>query len=190
MVYGMILINNGMYTRQKQRAGIVSFAEKSGFNIDSFMAYSENPNLDIIKPGDSVVFYAWSCISRTRPQLKKCLDYFVKNRVCFYSSTSNLCIDKNFDFNQLAISFDVYEDIRFDFVSNKNVAGVHSRIAMGKPSGCHTGAKNKKHIWDRYESKILSMHANGDSMYSIAKELNLNAPAVKRCLVANNIKEV
>lgn len=188
MIYGMILLEHNLLSQQKQHDGIVAFAEKNGLKIDSFLSYKHMPDLDCINPGDSVVFYAWSCVGETRPQLKKSISYFVENRVNFYSATSEYFVDKTCDFKQLAASFILYEDIRFNFISNKNFEAVQRRIAKGISAGRPKGLKNKKHVWDNYESEILSMYASGDSMYQIARKLNLTDPAVKRCLVANNVK--
>lgn len=187
MIYGMILLEHNLLSQQKQHDGIVAFAEKNGLKIDSFLSYKHMPDLDFIKPGDSVVFYAWSCVGETRPQLKKSISYFVENRVNFYSATSEYFVDKTCDFKQLAASFILYEDIRFNFISNKNFEAVQRRIAKGISAGRPKGVKNKKHVWDAYESEILSMYAAGASMYQIARNLNLTDPAVKRCLVEFNV---
>ena len=188
MIYGMIFLEHPLFSQQKQHDAIYEFAKRIGWNIDSFLLYSETPNLEIIKPGDSVVFYAWNCVAKSRPQLMKNIGYFIENKIYFYSVTSDYCADKQFDFKQLARAFGLYEDIRFNFISGKNIGAVNARVARGGLGGRRKGSKNKTHVWDDYESQILSMYKSGVSMYSIARQLNLTAPAVKRCLVANNVK--
>lgn len=187
MIYGAIFLEHNQLSRQKQRDGITSFAKKKHLKIDSFLSYADMLNLDVIKPGDSVVFYAWSCVGDTRPQLKKTIGYFAENNICFYSATSEYCADKRFDFKQLADAFKLYEDIRFSFISNKSFKAVRHRIEHGIPTGRHKGTKNKTHVWDGHESEIISMYANGETMYSISKKLNLSNPSVKRCLVELNV---
>lgn len=189
MIYGAIFLEHNLLSQQKQRDGISAFARKNHLKIDFFLSYTDMLNLDVIKPGDSVVFYAWSCIGNTRPQLKKTMNYFVENQICFFSATSEYYADKMFDFKQLANAFKLYEDIRFNFISNKSFEAVRHRIEHGIPAGRHKGTKNKTHVWDGHESEIMSMYADGETMYSISKKLNLSNPAVKRCLVAHNVKD-
>lgn len=186
MIYGLIFLNHRT-SAIAQRQSIVQFAENKGYTIDDFLSYSDLPDLTRVKPGDSVIFYAWYCVGKTRPQLKKTIKYLIENRIYFYSATSDFCADQKFNFDQLAHAFALYEDMRFNFISDKNLDAVNRRIAMGCPSGRHKGTKNKRHVWDAYESQILSMYKSKQSMYSIAKELKLTAPAVKRCLAANNV---
>lgn len=188
MVYGMVLVEHSLWSSQAQCDGIVGFAKKNGLKIDSWLTYSDTPYLECIKPGDTVVFYSWGCVGKTRPQLKKCISYFLENKIYFYSATSEYCAGAGCDFNQLATTFALYEDIRFNFISNKNIEAVNRRIARGISAGRHRGTKNKTHVWDPHKSEILQMYKSGASMYSIARKLNLTDPAVKRCLVANNIK--
>ncbi|MFQ6739120.1 MAG: hypothetical protein ACLRFJ_00405 [Alphaproteobacteria bacterium] len=187
MIYGAIFLKHNRLSKQKQHDGINAFARKNNLKIDSFISYADMLNLDVIKPGDSVVFYAWSCIGNTRPQLKKTMNYFVNNKIFFYSATSEYYADKRFNFKQLADAFKLYEDIRFNFISNKSFEAVRHRIEHGIPAGRHKGTKNKTHVWDGHESEIVSMYAAGETMYSISKKLNLSNPAVKRCLVELNV---
>ena len=187
MIYGMLFVNHTLYSSATQRAGIASFCKKNGIIPDAFLSYRDMPDMGEVNPGDSVVFYAWSCVGKTRSQLKKVIGYLLQNKINFYSATGKYNAATGADFNHLSHAFDLYEDIRFNFISDKNLAVVRARVASGQSLGRPRGAKNRTHIWTKHESKILSMHDAGFSMYRIARELNLTAPAVKRCLIANNI---
>ena len=147
MIYGAIFLKHNRLSEQKQHDGINAFARKNNLKIDSFLSYTDMLNLDVIKPGDSVVFYAWSCIGNTRPQLKQTINYFVANKIFFHSATSEYCAGKTFDFKQLAAAFKLYEDIRFNFISNKNFESVKRRIVRGISAGRRKGTKNKTHVY-------------------------------------------
>ena len=187
MVYGMLFVNHTLYSSAIQRAGIASFCKKNGLTPDGFLSYRDMPDVGEIKPGDSVVFYAWSCVGKTRSQLKKVIGYLLQNKINFYSATGKYNAATGADFNHLSHAFGLYEDIRFNFLSHKNIAATRRRIARGGSVGRHLGTKNKTHVWDKYAPRIVSMHRAGLSMYRIAHDLNLTAPAVKRCLTANNV---
>lgn len=62
----------------------------------------------------------------------------------------------------------------------------HNRLSVQKQHDGINAFARKNNL--KYETEILSMYASGDSMYQIARKLNLTDPAVKRCLVANNVK--
>lgn len=186
MIYGMIFLGHRTDAPTQRRA-IAAFAKKMGLKIDKYLSYDDAPDFATVRPGDSVIFYAWYCVGKTRPQLKRAIGYLLENKIHFYSTLSNFCADTSFDFEQLARAFGLYEDIRFSFISDKNLDAANRRIAMGRQSGRHIGTKNKTHVWDDFAPRILSMHRAGVSMYRIAHDLNLTAPAVKRCLVANNV---
>lgn len=190
MIYGLIFLQHGRISAQEQRKGIVRFAKKQGLKLDGFLSYSELPEFTKINPKDSVIFYAWYCAGKTRPLLKKCINYLIENKIYFYSATSDFYANKRFDFEQLFRAFALYEDIRFSFISDKNMAAVGRRAARGIHAGRHKGTRNKTHVWDELESQILSMYATGHSMYAIGKNLNINSAAVKRCLVAHNAKRI
>ena len=190
MVYGMILLEHIKWKPTEQRVGIQAFARKNGLKIDQFLSYFPNPNILNIKSGDTVVFYDWSCICNSRKYLNVFLEHLINKHVCIYSVQSKYNIDENTNFDQLVNAFNFFEDIRFRFLSNQNTKVVQSRIAQGQPAGRHKGSKNKTHVWDEHEAEILLMHADGFSMYAIAKKMNINAPAVRRCLIANNIKDI
>lgn len=185
MIYGLIFHNASNITSQEQRDAIVRYADKNHLKIEQFIFYNDRPDITLFKSGDSVIFFAWCCICDKRTLLKSLLQHFLKNNIRVYSTTSAYCVDGAIDFKQLEYAFNLYEDIRSNFISNKNRAGAKRRVANGYALGRPQGAKNKRHVLDGKEKQILKMYSNGASMYAIAQKLKVSGPTIKRFLSAH-----
>ena len=182
MVYGMILLEHTKWEPTEQRVGIQAFAKKIGLKIDKILSYMEKPDFSGIKNNDTIIFYDWSCICNSRKDISKYVEQFVKNRIYVYSARSEYCIDKRCNFEYLKYAFLLFEDIRFRFLSVQNTKVVQNRVHAGR----YRGSANQKHVWDGYESQILSMYDEGKTMYAIGKKLNLTPSSVRRFLMSQN----
>ena len=182
MIYGLIFTGNTIVTSQDQRDAIVAYANKHNLKIDQFILYNERPDMTLFEPGDSVVFFAWDCICNKRTFLNTIVQHFLKNNICMYSTTSAYCIDDKTNFKQFEYAFNLYEDIRFRFLSGKSIGGAKVRVTNGHAPGRPFGSKNKRHVLDGKGKAILHMYSNGASMYAIAKKLKVSAPTIKRFL--------
>lgn len=186
MIYGLIFLEHITTTSQKQRDAIVDFAKQHHFKIDNFIFYNTKPDITLFKTGDSVIVFTWNCLCARGAVLNTVIRHFIKNKINLYSVTSNYCIDESKGFNRLDYAFGLYEDIRFNFLSERSICGAKRRIANGHAPGRPNGAKNKHHVLDGKEKMILKMYSNGISMYAIAKKLKVSAPTIKRFLSKNN----
>lgn len=186
MIYGLIFLRHPVLTSQEQRDGIINYAKLHGLQIDKFISYNERPDITLFHAGDSIVLLAWNCICAKRSVLNTLVKYFLKNNIKLYSATSGYCIDNTVDFGAFEYAFNLYEDIRFNFLSAKSTAGVRVRVANGYAPGRHLGSKNKRHVTDGKETEILNMYSAGHSMYAIAKKLKVSAPTIKRFLSTQN----
>lgn len=182
LIYGMILLGNVVASSQEQCDGILQYAKKHDFRIDKILSHSRVPVAVPFKPGDSVVFFSWNCISEDRANLNAFIQYALKNDINIYSATSSYKIDKSKDYEQLLYAFKLYEEIRTCFISAKGKIGVKTKIANGLKVGRVQGSRNTKHSWDGKEKKILSLYAQGLSMNVIAKKVKLSPPTIKRFL--------
>ena len=121
MIYGLILLKHAKISTQKQRAGILDFATEKHFHIDRFVSFEDRPDLALFKSGDTIICYAWNCLCKKRTFLRVFIKYFLENNIYIYSSTSKYCIDGQTDIKIIKHAFELYEDIRFNFLSNKSL---------------------------------------------------------------------
>lgn len=184
MIYGFIFTKHLKYSAQNQRNGIENFIKKHNLSLDKFVSFDENPDISILKPGDSVICYSWDCLCTERSFLRKIIQFLLKHKIYIYSATSKYCLDKSTDINALAYGVNMYDDIWNTFISYKNILGAKTRVANGKSAGRPIGAKNIKHVLDGKENLVLDMYNHGFSMYAIANKLNTSAPTIKRFLVS------
>lgn len=186
MNYGLIFTKNIKVSATDQRKKITQFASVQKIPVDKFILFDTNPDISVFKPNDTIICYAWDCLCHTQGFLRQFILYILSNRIYVYSTTSKYNIDKKMDPDAMKYAFDMYEDIRFNFVSRKNLQSAQTKIANGQKIGRPTGAKNSNHILDGKEQMILNMYANGTSMRVIAQEINVSVPTIKRFLVASN----
>lgn len=186
MIYGLIFLGHAKAGADVQRNKLLDFAKKRNLKIDRFISYEDSPNFADFLPGDTVICYAWNCICKTKPGLNTFLRYAIKNKICIFSVTSKYGIGQSVDWTQLENAFDLYEDIRFNFLSHKNTAAASRRVENGHAPGRPMGSKNTKHILDGKEKAILDMYNSGASMYAISKKMQVSAPTIKRFLTTQN----
>lgn len=184
MFYGLILLKHTKISTQKQRADILRVAKEKNFHIDKFILSEDRPELSQFKSGDTIVCSAWSCLCKKRTFLRVFIKYILDNSIFLYSATSGYCVDKTADIKSINYAFSLYEDIRFNFLSHKNIEAAVARVQNGHEPGRKTGSRNMRHILDGKEKAILKMVANGSSMYAIAKKMKVSAPTIKRFLVS------
>ena len=183
MIYGLILLKHAKLSTQKQRAGIVEFATTKCLCIDKFISFEDRPDLSQFKQGDTIICYAWNCLCKKQSFLRMFVKYILENNIYLYSATCKYCIDKQADIKNIKYAFELYEDIRFNFLSNKSLEGAVVRVQNGHEPGRKTGSKNIRHILDGKEKEVLKMASDGCSMYAIAKKMKVSAPTIKRFLV-------
>lgn len=186
MIYGLILLKHAKTSTQKQRAGILGVATEKHFHIDKFISFEDKPDLSLFKPKDTIICYAWNCLCKKRTFLRLFIKYVLENNIYICSATSKYCIDKQADIKTFERAFELYEDIRFNFLSNKSLEGVVVRVQNGHEPGRKTGSRNVRHILDGKEKAILKMYADGCSMYAIAKKIKVSAPTIKKFLVSQS----
>lgn len=187
MIYGLIFLEHTRLSAKKQRADIVQFAKLRNLSVNKFIEFAGNPDISIFKSGDVIICHSWGCLCEDRAFLRRFIKYLLANNVFLYSVTSKYCIDDIMNTGVLKYAFDLYEDIRFNFVSNKNIRGARQRVANGHAPGRPHGAKGQRHVMDGKENDALTMHRNGFSMYAISKKLGVSTPTIKRFFVAQNV---
>lgn len=182
MIYGLVFLGHTRVSPADQRGGILQFSRKHEMPIDEFVSFDINPGLLNFKPGDTIICYAWNCLCRDMAFLRMFVQHAAKNGISIYSTTSKYHIDASMDMNAIAYALAMYEDMRFNFWSNKSVEGATKRIVSGR----RAGSKNKSHILDGREKVVCDMYAAGFSMYAIAKKLKVTAPTIKRFLASQS----
>lgn len=186
MIYGLVFLDHTKTSAQIQRNELQQFAKKHNLKINEFISYKDSPNLMRFLPGDTIICYGWNCICKNRPFLNIFLQYVLKNKIHLFSVTSKYCIDQTMDAELLEYAFNLYEDIRFNFLSHKSSEAAIKRIENGHAPGRPVGSKNIKHALDGKEKVIWDMYNNGFSMYAISKKMKVSAPTIKRFLTTQN----
>lgn len=186
LIYGLVFQRAPNATSHEQRDAIANYADKHFLKIDKFIMYNEQPDITLFRRGDSVIFFAWNCICNKRTLLNSIILHFLRNNIRMYSTTCAYCIDDTTDFKQFEYAFNLYESIRFSFLSSKNVSGAKLRVANGHSPGRPFGAKNKRHVLDGKEKAILNLYSDGASMYAIAKKMKVSPTTIKRFLRAQS----
>ena len=186
MNYGLIFTKHIKANDTEQRNKITQFASGQKIPVDKFISFDKNPDFSVFRPNDTIICYAWDCLCHTQDFLRKFIRYILTNGIFLYSTTSKYHIDKKTDADALRYAFDMYEDIRFNFVSRKNLQSAQTKIANGLAIGRPSGTKNASHVLDGKEATVLEMYKNRVSMYAIAKTVNVSVPTIKRFLIALN----
>ncbi len=186
MVYGLVFLTHVKYSAHVQRDGIIRFAKEHGLTMGKFIEFDKNPDISMFKPNDTIICYGWDCLCNDRNFLRKFIQYLVNNNIFIYSVQSKYCIDKTMNIKVLKYAFDMYMDIRFNFISNKNINGARQRVANGHAPGRPHGARGVNHVMDGKGATALKMYRDGFSMYAIARELGVSAPTIKRFLDTQN----
>ena len=99
MIYGLAFLGYKKLSAQDQRKAILQFAGQHKFAIDEFVSFSNNPNILMFKPGDTVVCYLWSCLCKEMSFLRVFFQHIIKNGICLYSTTSKYYIDETMNMN-------------------------------------------------------------------------------------------
>lgn len=186
MIYGLVFLDHTKTSAQIQRNELQRFAKKHNLKINEFISYKDSPNLMRFMQGDTIICYEWNCLCKTRPFLNIFLQYVLKNKICLFSVTSKFNIDQTIDAELLEYTFNLYEDIRFNFLSHKNSEAASKRVENGHAPGRPVGSKNSKHALDGKEKVVWDMYNNGFSMYAISKKMKVSAPTIKRFLTTQN----
>ena len=186
MIYGLILYNHPKINTQKQRAVMGRFAKKNGLNIDKYISFQEKPDLSLFNSSDTILCYAWTCLCGKRSFLRELIPYILKNNIYLYSATSKYCIKPGTNIKAFEYTFALYDDIRFNFLSNKSLEGIQTSIKKGYKPGRQIGSRNKKHVLDGKEKQIIKLYSEGISMNEIARQMDVSAPTIKKFLVSKH----
>lgn len=185
MVYGILFFGYAKLSVQDQRDNVSRFAIDQNFKIDKYISLKKNLEISAFKSGDTLVCYSWACLGGEYGLFRKIVRGLIDKNVCLYSVTGTHCVDTATDFRALKHAFDLYEDMRFSFLSNKNAMAAKTRVINGNSPGRPIGAKNHTRILDGKEHIVFDMRRKGFSMHAIAKKLNASAPTIKRFLAAS-----
>ena len=118
--------------------------------------------------------------------MRELIPYILKNNIYLYSATSKYCIKPGTNIKAFEYAFALYEDIRFNFLSNKSLEGIQTSIKKGYKPGRQIGSRNKKHVLDGKEKQIMKLYSEGISMNEIARQMDVSAPTIKKFLVSKH----
>lgn len=186
MIYGLIFLEHIKHSAQSQRNTVALFAQKHKLTVDKFISFDKNPDISILRSGDSIICYSWDCLCTDRDFLRQTMQNLFKQNIYVYSTTSKYFIDKSMDTDAVMYGFNMYDDIWNTFISYRNTLGAKARVENGHAPGRPFGAKNRTHVLDGKEKTILNMFSRGASMYAIAKKTGVSSMTIKRFLNSCN----
>lgn len=186
-VYGYLRVSTDKQDCDNQKIGVEALAEKLGLPIESWIiddgvSGTKEPQkrklgklLRKIKTGDVIICSELSRLGRKLFMVISILEHCMKIGAKVLTAKEGYELGDNVQSKVLAFAFGLVAELEREMISKRTKEALQRRKANGKAIGRLAGAKNKRHVLDGKEQKIIELLKSGKRKSAIAKELKISS---------------
>ena len=185
-VYGYLRVSTDKQDCDNQKVGVEALAEKLGLPIESWIiddgvSGTKEPQkrtlgklLRKIRTGDVIICSELSRLGRKLFMVISILEHCMKIGAKVLTAKEGYELGDNVQSKVLAFAFGLVAELEREMISKRTKEALQRRKANGKAIGRLAGAKNKRHVLDGKEQKIIELLKSGKRKSAIAKELKIS----------------
>lgn len=186
-VYGYLRVSTDKQDCDNQKIGVEALAAKLGLPIESWIiddgvSGTKEPHkrklgklLRKIKTGDVIICSELSRLGRKLFMVISILEHCMKIGAKVLTAKEGYELGDNVQSKVLAFAFGLVAELEREMISKRTKEALQRRKANGKAIGRLAGAKNKRHVLDGKEQKIIELLKSGKRKSAIAKELKISS---------------
>lgn len=186
-VYGYLRVSTDKQDCDNQKIGVEALAEKLGLPIESWIiddgvSGTKEPQkrklgklLRKIRTGDVIICSELSRLGRKLFMVISILEHCMKIGAKVLTAKEGYELGDNVQSKVLAFAFGLVAELEREMISKRTKEALQRRKANGKAIGRLAGAKNKRHVLDGKEQKIIELLKSGKRKSAIAKELKISS---------------
>lgn len=186
-VYGYLRVSTDKQDCDNQKIGVEALAEKLGLPIESWIvddgvSGTKEPEkrklgklLRKIRTGDVIICSELSRLGRKLFMVISILEHCMKIGAKVLTVKDGYELGDNVQSKVLAFAFGLVAELEREMISKRTKEALQRRKANGKAIGRLAGAKNKRHVLDGKEQKIIELLKSGKRKSAIAKELKISS---------------
>lgn len=186
-VYGYLRVSTDKQDCDNQKIGVEDLAEKLGLPIENWIvddgvSGTKEPEkrklgklLRKIRTGDVIICSELSRLGRKLFMVISILEHCMKIGAKVLTVKDGYELGDNVQSKVLAFAFGLVAELEREMISKRTKEALQRRKASGKKIGRLAGAKNKRHVLDGKEQKIIELLKSGKRKSAIAKELKISS---------------
>lgn len=185
-VYGYLRVSTDKQDCDNQKIGVEELAKKQGVPIESWIIDDgvsgiKEPEkrklgklLKRIKSGDVIICSELSRLGRRLFMVISILEHCMKIGVKVLTVKDGYELGDNVQSKILAFAFGLVAELEREMISKRTKEALQRRKMNGQAIGRMKGAKNKRHVLDGKEDKIIALLNAGVAKTKIAKDLKIS----------------
>lgn len=185
-VYGYLRVSTDKQDCDNQKIGVEALAEKLGLPIESWIiddgvSGTKEPQkrklgklLRKIKTGDVIICSELSRLGRKLFMVISILEHCMKIGAKVLTAKEGYELGDNVQSKILAFAFGLVAELEREMISKRTKEALQRRKMNGQAIGRMKGAKNKRHVLDGKEDKIIALLNAGVAKTKIAKDLKIS----------------
>ena len=185
-VYGYLRVSTDKQDCDNQKIGVEALAEKLGLPIESWIIDNgvsgiKEPEkrklgklLKRIKSGDVIICSELSRLGRRLFMVISILEHCMKIGAKVLTVKDGYELGDNVQSKVLAFAFGLVAELEREMISKRTKEALQRRKMNGQAIGRMKGAKNKRHVLDGKEDKIIALLNAGVAKTKIAKDLKIS----------------
>lgn len=185
-VYGYLRVSTDKQDCDNQKIGVEALAEKLGLPIESWIiddgvSGTKEPQkrklgklLRKIKTGDVIICSELSRLGRKLFMVISILEHCMKIGAKVLTVKDGYELGDNVQSKILAFAFGLVAELEREMISKRTKEALQRRKMNGQAIGRMKGAKNKRHVLDGKEDKIIALLNAGVAKTKIAKDLKIS----------------
>ena len=186
-VYGYLRVSTDKQDCDNQKIGVEALAEKLGLPIENWIvddgvSGTKEPEkrklgklLRKIRTGDVIICSELSRLGRKLFMVISILEHCMKIGAKVLTAKEGYELGDNVQSKVLAFAFGLVAELEREMISKRTKEALQRRKANGKAIGRLAGAKNKRHVLDGKEQKIIELLKSGKRKSAIAKEMKISS---------------
>ncbi|MBS6472630.1 MAG: recombinase family protein [Acetobacter sp.] len=185
-VYGYLRVSTDKQDCDNQKIGVEDLAKKQGVPIESWIIDDgvsgiKEPEkrklgklLKRIKSGDVIICSELSRLGRRLFMVISILEHCMKIGAKVLTVKDGYELGDNVQSKILAFAFGLVAELEREMISKRTKEALQRRKMNGQAIGRMKGAKNKRHVLDGKEDKIIALLNAGVAKTKIAKDLKIS----------------
>ena len=185
-VYGYLRVSTDKQDCDNQKIGVEDLARMQGLPIESWIIDDgvsgiKEPEkrklgklLKRIKSGDVIICSELSRLGRRLFMVISILEHCMKIGAKVLTVKDGYELGDNVQSKILAFAFGLVAELEREMISKRTKEALQRRKMNGQAIGRMKGAKNKRHVLDGKEDKIIALLNAGVTKTKIAKDLKIS----------------
>ena len=186
-VYGYLRVSTDKQDCENQKIGVEDLARARGLPIENWIIDDgvsgiKEPEkrklgklLKRIKSGDVIICSELSRLGRRLFMVISILEHCMKIGAKVLTVKDGYELGDNVQSKILAFAFGLVAELEREMISKRTKEALQRRKMNGQAIGRQKGAKNKRHVLDGKEDKIIALLNAGVSKTKIAKNLKISS---------------